>query len=139
VSSAPSSESANTCHVSGDVLATTGERLIAVLESVFGGDTVRVKSRQDVHVESPGLHLNFYTYHGSAAEQYDYLIGGHVQVSCQKAEAVCRRLAAALEAAHLVYSIELTDTSRPEQPTAVVIEHAAFRDLLRSRSARPES
>jgi hypothetical protein len=125
LSSVRSSGSGSDLHVSGDLIAGDMTSIEAALKACFGDEHVRVKSASDVYAATDEVTLNAYLYRAGNRYGKHYLLGGKALVDRPRAVAVMSQFAAALDNAHVVYSIELTDRASPEQPPVTFV-HTSF-------------
>jgi hypothetical protein len=126
VNSDRSSEYRDKHHVSGELLNTEMDIVDAVLRDVFGSDHVRMKSHQDVLVDTEDLSLNIYFRGRSRHGGSNYLLGGNVYANYEYAAEVMYRMAHAFDRREVVYTLELGGSAHPNAS----VSHAKFKSLV---------
>lgn len=123
-------ESSKKYHISGELLSTEMNLIHRALKSVFDEKFVRLKSQNDIYVDTNNLSLNIYTYSSSKLGGKNFLVGGNCYESYDYAIKVLHEIVKQLEEKEVVYSLELFDESdKPQQPN-VAISHRQFQEIL---------
>lgn len=117
-------------HLSGDLLNTQMSLIHQALEAVFGSESLRLKSRDDLFVKKDDFSLNVYARGTSKLGGKNYLVGGNFYGDYDRALRVLHALGRELLERDIVYSFELYDQSAVPRRDDVVISHPEFEKLL---------